>query len=162
VAIQGGKGRASVTTSTGEPRLASEVTVFLKNMYDLNLSIIQDLRPILEKQQGIDLRLYFILHTVDQGTVNPGAIAQAIRLPNSLVTKHLDQLAQKSLLERSIDPSDSRRVLVKLTAKGRQVMDSADAVLAAQVGKRLAKVSPKQRSEFLATLVALANENGGA
>ena len=148
--------------TTGEPRLASEVTVFLKNMYDLNLSIIQELRPILEKQQGIDLRLYFIMHTIDQGAVNPGAIAQEIRLQNSLVPKHLDQLAQKSLLERSIDPADSRRVLVRLTAKGREAMNAADAILAEQVGKRLVKVSPKHRADFLATLVELAKENGSA
>ena len=41
------------------------------------------------------MRLYFILHGVDQGKIYPGAIAQSMGLPNSLVTKHLDQLAQR-------------------------------------------------------------------
>jgi len=127
-------------------------------MYSLNLSIVQHLTPMLERQQGIDLRLYFILHVVDQGKVYPGAIAQAMGLPYSLVTKHLDQLAQKGLLERSIDPEDSRRVRVRLTDKGLEVMKGSDAILAEQVGERLGKIPAEQRANFLATLVDLADE----
>lgn len=140
----------------GQPATASEATIFLRNMYELNTSIVQRLSPTLEKEQGIDLRLYFILHVVDQGTVHPGAIAQAIKLPNSLVTKHLDQMAERGLLERSIDPDDSRRVRVKLTEAGLATMQGADAILAEQVEERLGKISPKQREDFLATLVILA------
>ena len=131
-------------------------------MYSLNLSIVQHLTPMLEQQQGIDMRLYFILHGVDQGKIYPGAIAQSMGLPNSLVTKHLDQLAQKGLLERSMDSEDSRRVRVRLTEKGLEVMKAADAVLAEQVGERLGRVSDQRRADFLATLVDLAQESGEA
>ena len=104
----------------------------------------------------------FILHAVDQGTIYPGAIAQAMGLPNSLVTKHLDQLAQRGLLERSMDPEDSRRIRVRLTEKGMEVMKGADAILAELVGERLRKVSDQRRADFLATLVDLAQESGGS
>lgn len=127
-------------------------------MHGLNMSIVQELSPILENRQGIDLRLYFILHIVDQGTIYPSAIAQAIRLPNSLVTKHLDQLSQKGLLERSMDPDDSRRIRVSLTSEGIRVMTGADSVLAEQVGERLSRVSEQRRAAFLATLIDLAHE----
>lgn len=139
--------------------LRAEVTTFLRNMYGLNLSIVQQLTPMLEAQLGIDMRLYFILHIInDQGIGFPSAIAQAIRLPNSLVTKHLDQLAQKGFLERSMDPEDSRRIRVKLTAKGVEAMHGADLILADQVGQRLNRVSDRRRADFLATLVDLAHE----
>jgi DNA-binding MarR family transcriptional regulator len=125
-------------------------------MHGLNMSIVQQLSPILEQQQGIDLRLFYILHAIDSGACHPGAIAQEMRLPNSLVTKHLDQLAQGSMLERSIDSEDSRRIRVSLTRKGLEVMKASDGVLAELVGRRLALIPSDRRAGFLATLVDLA------
>jgi DNA-binding MarR family transcriptional regulator len=120
------------------------------------MSIVQQLSPILEDRQGIDLRLYYILHAIDNGAVHPGAIAQAMKLPNSLVTKHLDQLAERELLERSIDSQDSRRIRISLTKKGTAMMNSSDDILSALVGVRLSRISDDRRASFLATLVELA------
>jgi DNA-binding MarR family transcriptional regulator len=122
------------------------------------MSIVQQLSPVLEDRLGIDLRLYYILHAIDNGAVHPGAIAQAMKLPNSLVTKHLDQLAQKSLLERSIDAEDSRRIRISLTRKGLDLMNTADVILSEMVERRLTRIPDDQRKVFLATLVALAND----
>ena len=138
------------------PDLAAETTTFLRNMHGLNMSIVQQLSPILEKQQGIDLRLFYILHVIDGGAVHPGAIAQEMKLPNSLVTKHLDQLAERSMLLRSIDPDDSRRIRVSLTPRGLDIMNGSDAILAELVGRRLSHIPEDRRASFLATLVDLA------
>jgi DNA-binding MarR family transcriptional regulator len=122
------------------------------------MSIVQQLSPVLEDRLGIDLRLYYIIHAIDNGAVHPGAIAQAMKLPNSLVTKHLDQLAQKSLLERSIDSEDSRRIRISLTRKGLDLMNAADVILSEMVERRLTRIPDDQRKVFLATLVSLAND----
>jgi DNA-binding MarR family transcriptional regulator len=147
------------TQTTGRQDLAAEVSTFLRHLHGLNMSIVQQLSPILEERQGIDLRLYYILHNIDNGSVHPGAIAQVMKLPNSLITKHLDQLAAKELLERSIDAHDSRRILIKLTKKGAELMNAADGILAELVGRRLARIADDQRANFLATLVALAGDS---
>ena len=123
------------------------------------MGIAQQLSPILEERLGIDLRLYYILHTIDSGSVHPGAIAQVMKLPNSLITKHLDQLAGKELLERSIDAHDSRRILIKMTQKGAELMRAADGMLVELVGRRLARIPDDQRAGFIATLVALAGDS---
>lgn len=136
----------------------SEASTFLRNLHGLNMSIVQQLSPILEDKQGIDLRLYYILHAIDNGAVHPGAIAQVMKLPNSLVTKHLDQLAQKSLLERSIDSEDSRRIRISLTKKGVELMNGSDNILAGMVGQRLARIADEKRAIFIETLVALAGD----
>ena len=136
----------------------SEVSTFLRNLHGLNMSIVQQLSPVLEEKQGIDLRLYYILHAIDNGAVHPGAIAQVMKLPNSLVTKHLDQLAQKSLLERSIDSEDSRRIRISLTKKGIELMNSSDNALGGMVGQRLARIPNDKRAIFIETLVALAGD----
>jgi DNA-binding MarR family transcriptional regulator len=140
--------------------LASEVSTFLRSLHGLNMSIVQQLSPVLETRQGIDLRLYYILHAIDNGAVHPGAIAQVMKLPNSLVTKHLDQLADRGLLERSIDVHDSRRIRISLTKKGRSMMDSSDAILSEMVGVRLARIPDDRRASFLTTLVELAADPG--
>ena len=123
------------------------------------MSIVQQLSPILEEKQGIDLRLYYILHAIDNGAVHPGAIAQVMKLPNSLVTKHLDQLAQKALLERSIDSEDSRRIRISLTKKGVDLMNGSDNILTAMVERRLARIPDDRRAIFIDTLVALAGDS---
>jgi len=146
------------TQTTVRPDPNSETSTFLRNMHGLNMSIVQQLSPVLEDRLGIDLRLYYILHAIDNGAVHPGAIAQAMKLPNSLVTKHLDQLAQKSLLERSIDSEDSRRIRISLTRKGLDLMNAADVILAEMVERRLTRIPDDQRKVFLTILVALAND----
>lgn len=145
--------------TTDRPDLAAEASTFLRYMHGLNMSIVQQLSPILEEQQGIDLRLYYILHNIDNGSVHPGAIAQVMKLPNSLITKHLDQLAAKDLLERSIDAHDSRRIRISLTKKGVDLMRASDAILSELVGRRLARIADDQRASFLTTLVALAGDS---
>ena len=149
---------ASIQT-TERPDLSAEVSTFLRHLHGLNMSIVQQLSPILEDRQGIDLRLYYILHAIDNGAVHPGAIAQAMKLPNSLVTKHLDQLAQKALLERSIDSEDSRRIRISLTKSGIDLMRGSDDILSELVGRRLARIADDQRANFLMTLVALAGDS---
>jgi DNA-binding MarR family transcriptional regulator len=145
--------------TNGRQDLAAEVSTFLRHLHGLNMSIVQQLSPILEERQGIDLRLYYILHHIDNGSVHPGAIAQVMKLPNSLITKHLDQLAAKELLERSIDAHDSRRILISLTQKGVELMHMADGILSELVGRRLARIPDDQRASFLTTLVALAGDS---
>ena len=150
---------SALTQTTGRQDLAGEVSTFLRHLHGLNMSIVQQLSPILEERQGIDLRLYYILHHVDNGAVHPGAIAQVMKLPNSLITKHLDQLAQKELLERSIDAHDSRRILIRLTEKGTSLMHGADAILGELVGRRLARIPEHQRATFLSVLVSLSGDS---
>ena len=150
----------SPSPQTERPDPNSEISTFLRSLHGLNMSIVQQLSPVLEEKQGIDLRLYYILHAIDNGAVHPGAIAQAMKLPNSLVAKHLDQLAQKSLLERSIDSEDSRRIRISLTKKGKAMMDSSDAILSEMVGIRLSRIPDERRTSFLTTLVELAADPG--
>ncbi len=151
--------QTTANLGTGRQDLAAEVSTFLRHLHGLNMSIVQQLSPILEERQGIDLRLYYILHHIDKGAVHPGAIAQEMKLPNSLITKHLDQLAQKELLARSIDAQDSRRILISLTDKGVELMNAADGILSELVGRRLAKIPDEQRASFLTVLVALSGDS---
>jgi len=57
--------------------------------------------------------------------LNPTQLMRATMLSSGGVTKRLDRLAEAGLVERRPDPSDRRGTLVRLTPKGKAVVDAA-------------------------------------
>ena len=56
---------------------------------------------------------------------NPTELTQATMLSSGGTTKRLDRLVEAGLVERRIDPDDRRGTLVRLTRRGRSVIDRA-------------------------------------
>jgi DNA-binding MarR family transcriptional regulator len=57
--------------------------------------------------------------------LNPTELMRATMLSSGGTTKRLDRLVEAGLVERRPDPADRRGVLVKLTPRGRAVIDRA-------------------------------------
>lgn len=57
--------------------------------------------------------------------LNPTDLMAATMLSSGGITKRLDRLAEAGLIERRPDPADRRGTLVRLTRKGRSVIDRA-------------------------------------
>ena len=57
--------------------------------------------------------------------LNPSDLARATMLTSGGTTKRLDRLAEAGLVERRPDPDDRRGTLVRLTRRGRSVVDRA-------------------------------------
>jgi DNA-binding MarR family transcriptional regulator len=57
--------------------------------------------------------------------LSPGALAASMMLSTGGTTARLDRLEKAGLVQRSPDPQDRRGVLVRLTPRGRQVVDAA-------------------------------------
>ena len=57
--------------------------------------------------------------------LNPTQLMRATMLSSGGTTKRLDRLTEAGLVERRPDPSDRRGVLVRLTPKGKTVIDKA-------------------------------------
>ncbi|GAA3336307.1 MarR family transcriptional regulator [Amorphoplanes nipponensis] len=67
--------------------------------------------------------------------LSPGALAASMMLSTGGTTARLDRLEKAGLAERRPSPTDRRGVLVRLTARGREVVDRAvGAGLARQQG----------------------------
>jgi DNA-binding MarR family transcriptional regulator len=142
----------------GQATLAEQAALYLRAMQQLNEGVVRQLRPILTEKHGMDLRNHFILALVDRGLVHPGMISQSMHLPNSIITRHLDQLVSRGFLVRSLDAKDSRRIRLSLTSAGRRVSKEVAQTFTAIVGSRLKRVSPGRRKDFLSTLSELAND----
>jgi DNA-binding MarR family transcriptional regulator len=148
----------SKPTSPDRDKLAEQAALYLSTMQKLHQGFARQLAPILEEQHGIDFRLYFIIRHIEGGAVHPGAISKAIHLPNSVITRHLDQLVEKGLLERSLDAEDSRRIKLTLTKEGQRVSREANRTICTIVGARLEHLAPARREAFLSAFAALAED----
>jgi DNA-binding MarR family transcriptional regulator len=57
--------------------------------------------------------------------LNPTALMETTMLSSGGITKRLDRLVERGLVERRPDPADRRGTLVRLTRKGKGVIDKA-------------------------------------
>lgn len=57
--------------------------------------------------------------------LNPTALTRATMLSSGGTTKRLDRLAEAGLVERRLDPDDRRGTLIRLTRRGKAVIDRA-------------------------------------
>jgi DNA-binding MarR family transcriptional regulator len=57
--------------------------------------------------------------------LNPTSLMRATLLSSSGMTKRLDRMAEAGLIERRPDPSDRRGTLVRLTRRGKNIIDRA-------------------------------------
>ncbi len=135
--------------------LADQAASYLRDIQQLHRGAARQLTPILADQFGIDFRLYIIIRQIDSGAVHPGAISKLLNLHNSVITRHLDQVVDKGLVERSLDPDDSRKILLTLTKDGQRVAREAHRATCTIVGAQLERLPAAKREAFLSALVIL-------
>ena len=82
--------------------------------------LTQRLRTILE-EEGLTLGQWRVLQLLSDGTSHGMTdAADYAMLPAPSLTKAVDQLVSAKLIDRRADPQDRRRVLIRLTARGRR------------------------------------------
>jgi DNA-binding MarR family transcriptional regulator len=97
--------------------------------------------------------------------LNPTQLMRATLLSSGGITKRLDRLAEAGLVERRPDPNDRRGTLVKLTRRGRGVIDKLIAVHIANEERLLQSLKPAERralDDALRRLLATLEPNGEA
>jgi DNA-binding MarR family transcriptional regulator len=74
--------------------------------------------------------------------------------PQSIATT-LHGLLAKGLVQRAADPADGRRLILSLTASGRDDLDDRRAARTAQLTEALAALEPGEREALISALPAL-------
>lgn len=81
-----------------------------------------------------------------------GHLAKENHVTSGTMTNRLDRLGHRGLVQRETDPADGRGVIVRLTPRGREVVDAAFADLLASEEKQLSALGSADR-DVLARLL---------
>ncbi|MEO5837528.1 MAG: MarR family transcriptional regulator [Acidimicrobiales bacterium] len=119
-------------------------------------------------RHGIESWMYDVLATLlrsgDPYALTAGELMRRTMVTTGAVTNRIDRLEERGLVER-VSTADRRKVIVRLTDKGRDMVD--DVVVGHMATEReiLAALSPRQQSDFAnllrATLVHLGDRADG-
>jgi DNA-binding MarR family transcriptional regulator len=124
----------------------------VKRAHSLMLDIME---PMIE-QRGFSFIQYVVLASLRDGiAVNPKAICAQYRHDSGALTRIIDQLAERGLLERVRRDRDRRKVELQLTAGGRETIESLIPLVVDKLNELLTDFSKAEIQELLRLLVKL-------
>ena len=128
------------------------VGYLVKRAHSLMLDIME---PVIE-QRGFSFVQYVVMSSLRDGiAVNPKAICSQFRHDSGALTRVIDQLAERGLLERVRRDRDRRKVELQLTPAGRETIESLIPLVVAKLNEVLTEFSKAEVQELLRLLVKL-------
>jgi DNA-binding MarR family transcriptional regulator len=133
-------------------RAQMNVGYLVKRAHSLILDIME---PVIEGR-GFTFIQYVVLSALRDGiAVNPQAICAQYRHDSGALTRVIDQLAERGLLERVRRDRDRRKVELQLTAAGRETIESLIPLVIAKLNEILIDFSKAEVQELLRLLIKL-------
>ena len=117
--------------------------------------MLDTMEPLIE-QHGFSFIQYVILASLrDSIAVNPKDICSQYRHDSGALTRVIDQLADRGLLERVRRDRDRRKVELQLTAAGRSTIESLIPLVIDKLNETLTDFSKPELQELLRLLIKL-------
>ena len=111
----------------------------------------------LARETGLTLPQFMILQTLkDTDDATIGSIAQEINLTQATVTTIIDRMQARGLVTRHRNTSDLRKVNVRMTDAGRELVERGPATLQDRFGDRFAALPDWERHTIVAMLQRVA------
>src|ERR1700688_3606703 len=130
-------------------RAQNSIGYLLKRSHSLMLAVIE---PLLE-ERGFTYFQYVILSWLRDGiAVNPKDICSQFRHDSGALTRVIDQLAERGLLERIRRDRDRRKVELQLTPAGLATIEGLIPLIVEKLNLALADFSGTEFEEFLRLL----------
>jgi DNA-binding MarR family transcriptional regulator len=131
-------------------RAQNSVGYLIKRAHSLILDVME---PVIE-ERGFTFMQYVILSWVRDGlAVNPKDICFQYRHDSGALTRVIDQLAERGLLERIRRDRDRRKVELQLTPAGRETVEGLIPLVVEKLNLSLADFSGAEFGEFLRLLL---------
>lgn len=128
------------------------VGYLVKRAHSLMLDIME---PVIE-QRGFSFVQYVVMSALRDGiAMNPKVICMQFRHDSGALTRIIDQLAERGLLERVRRDRDRRKVELQLTPAGREAIESLIPLVVDKLNEVLADFSKAEVQELLRLLVKL-------
>jgi DNA-binding MarR family transcriptional regulator len=124
----------------------------VKRAHSLMLDIME---PVIE-QRGFSFVQYVVMSALRDGiAMNPKVICTQFRHDSGALTRIIDQLAERGLLERVRRDRDRRKVELQLTPTGRETIESIIPLVVDKLNEVLTDFSKAEVQELLRLLVKL-------
>src|ERR1700723_1013632 len=128
------------------------VGYLVKRAHSLMLDIME---PVIE-QRGFSFVQYVVMSALRDGiAMNPKVICMQFRHDSGALTRVIDQLAERGLLERVRRDKDRRKVELQLTPAGRETIEGLIPPVVEKLNFALAEFSIAEVQELLRLLVKL-------
>jgi DNA-binding MarR family transcriptional regulator len=133
-------------------RAQNSVGYLIKRAQSMMLDVIEQVF----EEQGFSYIQYVILSWLRDGiAVNPKDICTQFRHDSGALTRVIDQLADRGLLERVRRDRDRRKVELQLTEAGRKTVEGLVPLVVDKLNLALVDFSSKEFQELLRLLVKL-------
>ena len=130
-------------------RAQDSIGYLLKRAHSLMMAVME---PLLE-ERGFSFIQYVILSWLRDGiAVNPKDICIQFRHDSGALTRVIDQLAERGLLERVRRDRDRRKVELQLTPAGRATIEGLIPLIVEKLNLALDDFSGEEFQEFLRLL----------
>jgi DNA-binding MarR family transcriptional regulator len=128
------------------------VGYLVKRAHSLMLDVME---PVIE-QRGFSFIQYVVLTCLRDGiAVNPKDICTQYRHDSGALTRVIDQLAERGLLERVRRDKDRRKVELQLTPAGREAIESLVPLVVDKLNEVLTDFSKAEVQDLLRLLIKL-------
>lgn len=115
----------------------------------------QYFEALLEHAKHLDIeRWFYVLVVIDhgKGKLSQQELADALRMDKVTMTRAIDHLSERGLVERCDCAGDRRKHLLKVTTKARPVLRDLKKAYAALNDQALSGLSPAERAQFVVHL----------
>jgi DNA-binding MarR family transcriptional regulator len=130
----------------------NSIGYLIKRAHSMILNVLEQVFG----EQGFSYIQYVILSSLRDGNaVNPKDICAQFRHDSGALTRVIDQLAERGLLERVRRDRDRRKVELQLTEAGRKTVSELIPLVVEKLNLALSDFSSEEVQEFLRLLVKL-------
>lgn len=117
---------------------------FFTRFYRAGRALTRTLEATLSENLSLEMQDFMVLGTIAKGHRHPGAIAERLHASKFAVSRTLQKLQERGLIERTIDPDDSRRILLTPTEKGLMARSAAIEAMENRLEPLLEKLGDEQ------------------
>jgi DNA-binding MarR family transcriptional regulator len=100
-------------------------------------------------------QLVILQEIARSGEVTAGEIAKAVSLSQATVTGILERMEKRGLLERQRSDRDKRRIMVRITEPGRQILDEAPPLMQEAFVEKFSSLQAWEQTMILSALQRL-------
>lgn len=125
-------------------------------------SLPADLRATLQSSAFSGRHMLVLMHLAESDGLTVSGLSERLGVTLPTVSVVIHQLASYGLVERTDDPADRRRAIVRIDPLHREWVDAMLAQLTEPLRRTLVRLQPMERAVFVKALKILAEESGSS